>query len=172
MEQVRICPVCGKEFFPKTNKKYCCPKCARKAETQKSIVNIRARSKIKSKQNPYLLYAYDFKCAICHWEIPQDFSVATYSPQHGCEFHHIIPVSEGGENTEKNLILLCPNCHKLAHSGVLSRQELQKHTFTKEECIQARLRWALDSGVGTYWVDNIFLNKAGFRQKLAAGEEI
>lgn len=28
------------------------------------------------------------------------------------QVHHIIPVSEGGDNEQENLILLCPNCHK------------------------------------------------------------
>lgn len=31
------------------------------------------------------------------------------------QVHHIIPVSEGGDNEQENLILLCPNCHKILH---------------------------------------------------------
>lgn len=33
------------------------------------------------------------------------------------EMHHIVPRSEGGDNSENNLIILCPNCHKDAHLG-------------------------------------------------------
>ena len=31
------------------------------------------------------------------------------------DVHHIIPVSEGGDDSPKNLITLCRNCHKKIH---------------------------------------------------------
>ncbi|MGI9898367.1 PIN domain-containing protein [Vibrio natriegens] len=31
------------------------------------------------------------------------------------EFHHLVPLSEGGDNSFDNLLLLCPNCHRLEH---------------------------------------------------------
>ncbi|MFH0775096.1 MAG: HNH endonuclease [bacterium] len=31
------------------------------------------------------------------------------------EIHHIVPISEGGPDTEENLIVVCPNCHTLIH---------------------------------------------------------
>lgn len=34
------------------------------------------------------------------------------------EVHHRIPLSEGGKDTIKNAIALCPNCHREAHFGV------------------------------------------------------
>lgn len=33
------------------------------------------------------------------------------------EVHHIVPLSEGGEDTVDNSIALCPNCHRHAHFG-------------------------------------------------------
>ena len=33
------------------------------------------------------------------------------------EVHHKIPLSKGGEDTVKNAIALCPNCHRHAHYG-------------------------------------------------------
>ena len=33
------------------------------------------------------------------------------------EVHHIIPLSEGGEDTLENTIALCPNCHRKRHFG-------------------------------------------------------
>ena len=33
------------------------------------------------------------------------------------DLHHIIKVSEDGENDSSNLIALCPNCHALHHRG-------------------------------------------------------
>lgn len=34
------------------------------------------------------------------------------------EAHHRIPFTEGGEDTVKNAIALCPNCHREAHFGI------------------------------------------------------
>lgn len=31
--------------------------------------------------------------------------------------HHDIPVSLGGDNSESNLMVLCPNCHAAIHGG-------------------------------------------------------
>jgi len=36
------------------------------------------------------------------------------------EQHHIIPISEGGQDKMSNKINLCPNCHTLAHRGKYS----------------------------------------------------
>ena len=33
----------------------------------------------------------------------------------GLEIHHIVPVGRGGLNSIKNLILLCPECHRIRH---------------------------------------------------------
>jgi predicted HNH restriction endonuclease len=29
--------------------------------------------------------------------------------------HHVIPVAKGGGNEADNLVVLCPNCHAMAH---------------------------------------------------------
>ena len=34
------------------------------------------------------------------------------------EVHHIIPLSQGGEDTLSNVIALCPNCHRKVHFGM------------------------------------------------------
>jgi hypothetical protein len=41
------------------------------------------------------------------------------------EKHHIKKFSEGGSNDSSNLILLCSNCHTLAHSGKISESDLR-----------------------------------------------
>jgi len=43
-----------------------------------------------------------------------------------CDTHHIIPRSEGGKYTINNGIILCPNCHRLADVGVLTKEELRQ----------------------------------------------
>lgn len=41
------------------------------------------------------------------------------------DVHHIVPRSEGGLNERSNLIVLCPNCHRKADSGLISRSKLR-----------------------------------------------
>lgn len=48
------------------------------------------------------------------------------------EVHHIKPRADGGPNTRKNLIALCPTCHKKADRGVHSRSKL-KHIVREKE---------------------------------------
>lgn len=43
-----------------------------------------------------------FACAICGHD--------------GEEIHHIVPKSEGGNDTEHNLVLLCHDCHEKIHN--------------------------------------------------------
>lgn len=48
------------------------------------------------------------------------------------EIHHIKPRAKGGPNTRKNLMALCPNCHKEADSNVHSQSKL-KHIIRNKE---------------------------------------
>ncbi|MFU8787539.1 MAG: HNH endonuclease [Methylobacter sp.] len=33
------------------------------------------------------------------------------------EVHHIVPLSQGGEDTIEYVVALCPNCHRKRHYG-------------------------------------------------------
>lgn len=44
------------------------------------------------------------------------------------ESHHIVPLSEDGEDDAKNVIALCPNHHRQAHHGA-NKKELKKKFF-------------------------------------------
>ena len=44
------------------------------------------------------------------------------------EVHHIIPRAEGGPNSRRNLIVLCPTCHTAADKGGFSRAQLRQWT--------------------------------------------
>lgn len=49
------------------------------------------------------------------------------------EVHHIDELSEGGETSYENLIVLCPNCHTRVHqSGVPSKSELRHYKLKQE----------------------------------------
>ena len=41
------------------------------------------------------------------------------------DLHHLIPVSEGGENDPQNLLALCPTCHGLHHRGTIPLEALR-----------------------------------------------
>jgi predicted restriction endonuclease len=58
-------------------------------------------------------------CEICGWkEATRDI-------------HHILPVSEGGTNELSNLIVLCPNHHRMIHRGLISEQCVQDALNTR-----------------------------------------
>lgn len=80
----------------------------------------------RDKNKVYSLY--QGKCAICGWKISENLVIhkGKALPSYGCEIHHIVPVSEGGSGELDNLIMLCPNCHKKADYGVITREELRK----------------------------------------------
>ena len=132
----KTCPICGNNFIPTGNaQKYCSPRCARQRETTQRLPYIKERQKGRQTIDKNLLFAYNCECAICHWSIPEwKDGYKKHEPMHGLHYHHIVPVSDGGSGNTDNIILLCPNCHKMAHAGLISDDELRKHTYTKEQC--------------------------------------
>jgi hypothetical protein len=48
------------------------------------------------------------ECSNCGWNLCRG------------DLHHIIPTSKGGDDTNKNITYLCPNCHRAAHQGLIS----------------------------------------------------
>jgi 5-methylcytosine-specific restriction protein A len=57
------------------------------------------------------------KCQLCGGDAP--FRYINGEPY--LETHHIIPLSEGGEDTVANTVALCPNCHRKMH--VLGKED-------------------------------------------------
>jgi hypothetical protein len=55
--------------------------------------------KIKKKQDKT-------KCSVCGWKGP-------------CDSHRILRGKDGGKYVAGNVVVLCPNCHRLAHRGLL-----------------------------------------------------
>jgi predicted restriction endonuclease len=50
---------------------------------------------------------------VCGWE------------EAACDGHHIRPVGKGGKNALANVIVLCPNHHRLADVGKLTEDDLR-----------------------------------------------
>lgn len=53
-------------------------------------------------------------CSICNW----------YHENVVCDIHHIIQKKYNGTNNMNNLTYICPNCHRLVHSGIIDSNEL------------------------------------------------
>lgn len=144
---MKACIICGAMIPPErtsNNLKYCSEKCARKAEADKHKKAIAYRA---VRHNPLALKvyrAYGRKCAICQWQATEETISYRGKIQyaHGNEIHHITPISEGGGDNWENVILLCPNHHKQADMGILSREALEAYTkpyeMTEEEKAEAK----------------------------------
>lgn len=48
-------------------------------------------------------------CSNCGWDLAP------------CDIHHIVEQRHGGSDDHDNLTLLCPNCHRLAHVGKITK---------------------------------------------------
>lgn len=102
------CNMCGVIFESKSRKgKYCSDKCKLRHYRLLSSTD----KWLTDKCQKILLHS---PCEVCGWNLgPRDV-------------HHITPIVNGGKNEFSNLITLCPNCHRLAHRNLLSKDKLIK----------------------------------------------
>lgn len=63
------------------------------------------------------LRAYPARCAVCGFDVILDV-------------HHIVPKSRRGTNDVDNLILLCPNHHRMVKLGLISAEQLRALSLT------------------------------------------
>ena len=108
-----LCQFCQSEFeADRKSCKYCSNEC-RILVTNKKIkdkLSYRTFQKIIKRAFP------DWRCPFCQF----DFCY---------EIHHIKPRKDGGNENTNNLILLCPNCHRKAQSGVIEEEMLKQYTI-------------------------------------------
>lgn len=90
------------------------------------------------------LKKFGIPCLICGWNEAR------------CDIHHIVERKNGGQEDYKNLILVCPNCHRVIHetskydvdflternieSSIKSNIELQKFYCKKKQRVESRLK--------------------------------
>lgn len=136
------CKICNKDYKSLSNNScYCSEKCARIAQSKKiNIEKIQARVKGINKYKWKIVNKYGCRCAVCGYTRYANFKqISSPTPEEfphiGLGIHHIIPISKGGDDEENNLILLCPNCHKEAHDGVLSEDFLFSLSKNNEDLI-------------------------------------
>jgi len=104
------CLTCGINYQSiNTKSKYCSNKCKTKYY----------RILISKTNNKDIVYFFRYilptlPCEACGWK------------ESSRDIHHIKLLSKGGTHTLNNLITLCPNCHRLAHKNLLSKDKLRK----------------------------------------------
>jgi len=96
------------------NKKFCNNTCQKEFEyknyiqswKKSEVTGLRGQYQISNHIKRYLFQKYDSACSICGWS-----KVNTYTKTIPLEIEHV----DGNfkNNSEDNLILLCPNCHSL-----------------------------------------------------------
>ena len=108
------CKHCGSKFLTvsRATAKYCSLSCKQK--------NYRLRANNNTiNQKALLDKIRSTPCSICGWE------------ESVRDAHHIVPVSQGGQNDELNLISLCPNHHRMVHKSLISQDSLFKAIKTR-----------------------------------------
>ena len=104
----RICIKCGVEFDASIhiNKNKClCENCKKhNRQHSKNKLQILTLSDISKRTMTKILKRMNAKCSICGWN------------EASCDLHHIVPRKDGGEDNFDNLIVVCPNCHRICHT--------------------------------------------------------
>lgn len=120
--ETKNCIVCGKAFtfYSKRRKaaKYCSKACKIIAQIRNKENNLASKYLNKSARSfrrvwgPKLRKIWGNECMVCGWdEAPTDIC-------------HIVPVKDGGANTIDNIVLLCPNHHRMFDLGLIQREHL------------------------------------------------
>ena len=139
--RIGVCANCGLEFSYSNKgaeRKYCSPECQRHYWALKRYYDNPDKYSDHSHAgylSNVILPLYNRRCAICGWRATDNIIRIKGKTQWACgnEIHHIVPVSEGGKASLENLILLCPNHHKLADMGLIDRQTLISHLKRPED---------------------------------------
>lgn len=115
-----MCKICQKEFFyyssARPNAQYCSDQCRQIDHPQK--VNGYNSGSWDPNRNTKTSGAIGKKylgdvCAICGWK------------ETTCDVHHIISRKNGGDNKLENLIVLCPNHHRMVEKKLITQESLQ-----------------------------------------------
>lgn len=91
----------------------------RYAVHHKNIDEINSILQISSRTVAKILKRAGVGCVLCGWNLAS------------LDLHHVIPVAKGGSDEHQNLVIVCPNCHRMAHEEIYSQDELLSKTLDK-----------------------------------------
>lgn len=118
-----ICENCGEEFFSrrkvKEGRNCFCKKC-KKNIGRKYIDKVESILELPKTTMIKILKKANCKCAICGWN------------ESTCDVHHIVPKKDGGSDENGNLIVVCPNHHRILHT----KKELYSYDFLRSLSIE------------------------------------
>lgn len=107
-----ICKHCGEKFKSASKaSKYCSNSCKQK--------NYRLKSKGDVNMKKFYKIFENIPCELCNWD------------KSSRDLHHIVEVSNGGKNELDNLLNVCPNCHRMIHNNLISKDTLLKSIQTR-----------------------------------------
>lgn len=115
------CKWCGKKIENKRRKSFCCDEHARKFAN--ATVWYRGRDAYSTR----ILYRDNFTCQRCgefHAD-RSEFGIPIPVSDGTLEVHHIIRVSDGGDDSPQNLMTLCHDCHVAVHREMF-QEEVRK----------------------------------------------
>jgi hypothetical protein len=110
------CETCGKDFdlgrSARRRRRFCSRTCSGKAHSGTKANSFKHGGRtVKARKDRMKRLAIN-GCAFCSWnEAP-------------CDVHHIVAIKDGGSDSFSNLIVLCPNHHRLADRGSITVLEL------------------------------------------------
>lgn len=87
------------------------------------------------------------KCAVCGWGFNMTPFRGSYQWSSSIHFHHIIPASAGGLHDDSNIIVLCPNHHRVA--DMITGKGKNVVIWTRQDLISALI--AIDSEKEAWW---------------------
>lgn len=150
METEKICKTCGKSFMAKNrelkrgNAKYCSLSCSSKAPKKQAYTFVckhcgkdfnaaSSRAKYCSTSCKQKHYRLNQKSEVGYKSIKHYYKVFQDTPCEICswdktsrDLHHVVEVSNGGTTEMTNLVCLCPNCHRMVHNNLISKNDLLK----------------------------------------------
>jgi len=81
---------------------------------------IQKAPRLSQKKKQVLIHSVGTKCCYPHCR-----------EKIALDVHHITPREEGGTNSENNLVVLCPNHHRMARDGTIPRERLRLYSVAK-----------------------------------------
>ncbi len=100
----KICINCNNSFVSNSNDSKYCNKLCKQQYYRKQQITKNYSTKTLQRILGHL------SCEICGWNDSTR------------DIHHILPVSQGGKNTLDNVIVLCPNHHRMIHNNLVSKE--------------------------------------------------